>query len=242
VLKVAQDGGAATALLLHALKSSLISRAVVSGIDPNKPLFPIPKVATTAEDIVSCAGTRYFYSPNILALNEAAKEGGNIGFAGTPCQINALRKAQSAELKRYAALKLLIGLMCSECYDYEGLVKSHLQQKLGIDPRDILKINIKGKLNLTMKDGQVTSLPLAEVKQYTRKSCAHCHDFSATLADISVGGLGLNGWTFTVIRSQGGEEIFSDAERSGIIETRNASEEPQALSLLTKLSIKKSGR
>jgi coenzyme F420 hydrogenase subunit beta len=239
VLKVAQDGGAATALLLYTLRSGLIARAVVSGIDPNRPLYPVPKVATTAEDIIACAGTRYFYSPNILALNEAAKEKSNIGFVGTPCQISAIRKAQATELKRYGAVKLIVGLMCSECFDYEGLVKTHLQQKLGIDPRHVLKINMKGKLNLTMKDGQAISLPLAEVKRYARKTCARCHDFSATLADISVGGLGLDGWTFTIIRSQLGEEIFSAAEKSGIIETRNAREETQALNLLTKLSIKK---
>ena len=230
VRRVAQDGGTITAFLLHALKSGLIARAIISGIDPNKPLYPVPKVATSVEDVLAY----------LLALAEAAKGKTGIGFVGTPCQINAIRRMQSAGLKKYGSLKLLIGLMCSECFDYEGLVEKCLHQHLGLDPRDILKINIKGKMNITMKDGQIKSLPLAEVKQYARRrSCEWCSDFSSELADISVGGLSLEGWTFTVIRSASGEEAFSNAEKAGVIQTRNASEEERALNLLTKLSVKK---
>ena len=239
VLRVGQDGGVATALLLHALKNVLIDRAVVSGIDPNKPLFPVPKVAISFEDVLACAGTRYFYSPNLLALAEAMKGKIGIGFVGTPCQIKAIRKMQLAGLKKYDSLKFLIGLMCSECYDYDGLMKRHLHQELGLDPKDILKINIKGKMNITMRNGQIKSLRLAEVKQHARKSCESCSDFSSELADISVGGLGLNGWTFTIIRSEKGEEVFSNAERARFVQTRNASEEMHALNLLIKLSEKK---
>jgi coenzyme F420-reducing hydrogenase beta subunit len=59
------------------------------------------------------------------------------------------------------------------------------------------------------------------------------------LADISVGGLGLDGWTFTIVRTEKGEELLSNAEKVGLIETRNVDEEPNSLNLLQKLSKKK---
>ncbi len=146
---------------------------------------------------------------------------------------------QLAGLKKYNSVKLLIGLMCSECFDFETLVEKHLHRELGLNLKDIIKINIKGKMIITMKNGQILTLPLTEVKKYARKSCISCSDFSSELADISVGGLGLEGWSFVVVRSERGEELFSSAEKAKIIQTRNTDEEKNALNLLCKLSSRK---
>ena len=82
-------------------------------------------------------------------------------------------------------------------------------------------------------------IPLAEIKQYARKSCSFCDDFSSELADISAGGLELDKWTFIIIRTEKGEKLFADAEKAKVIKTRDVKEEPNALSLLHKLSNKK---
>jgi coenzyme F420 hydrogenase subunit beta len=240
ILKVGQDGGVVTALLLFALNNGLIDSAVVSGISREKPFYPIPKIATTVEEILESAGTRYSYSPNLLALPEALEQKKtNVAFVGTPCQIHAVRKMQIAGLKRYTSpLKFLIGLMCSEGFTYEGLMEKHIHEKLGINLNDIRKINIKGKMLVKTKSG-ITTIPLSETKQYAREGCSFCDDFSSELADISAGGLGLDGWTFTIIRTEKGEELFSSAERAGIIKTRNVNGETNALNLLHKLSKKK---
>ena len=240
ILNACQDGGAVTALLTFALENSFIDCAVVSGVSREKPLHPVPKLATSPEEILECAGTRYTYSPNIFALAEGVKEKKmNMAFVGTPCQIRAVRKMQIAGLKRYTKpLRFLIGLMCSECFDYEGLMEKHIHETLGLDLRDIRKMNIKGKMLVTTKCG-VESISLAEVKQYARKSCRFCDDFSSELADISAGGLGLDGWTFTIIRTEKGEELFSSAEKAGFLTVKTVGEEKYALNLLRKLSKKK---
>ncbi|MEM2093512.1 MAG: Coenzyme F420 hydrogenase/dehydrogenase, beta subunit C-terminal domain, partial [Candidatus Bathyarchaeia archaeon] len=174
------------------------------------------------------------------ALAEAIKQKkSSLAFVGTPCQIRAIRKLQIAGLKRYTApIKLLIGLMCSESFTYDGLVEEYIRGKLGINPEEISKMNIKGKMLITTKSG-VKAIPLAEVKPYVRKGCGHCQDFSSELADISAGGLGLDGWTFIIIRTETGERIFESAEKAGILETRVPDEKELALSLLLKLSSKK---
>jgi coenzyme F420 hydrogenase subunit beta len=240
ILKVCQDGGVVTALLLFALESGLIDGAVVSGLSQEKPFNPVPTLALTREDILKSAGTKYSYSPNIQALAEGVKQKkSNLAFVGTPCQIHAVRKMQVAGLKRYTApVRFLIGLMCSECFYYEGLMQKHIQEKLGINLNGIKKMNIKGKMLVTTEKG-VQAIPLAEVKQYARGSCRFCDDFSSELADISAGGLGLDKWTFTIIRTENGEELFSRAEKAGILNVRAVEEEANAWNLLTKLSRKK---
>jgi len=146
---------------------------------------------------------------------------------------------QMAGLKKLTGpLKFSIGLMCSECFVYKGLMEEHIRGKLGIKLSDIRKMNIKGKMLVTTDSGD-TAIPLADVKQYARKSCGICDDFSAELADLSVGGLGLNAWTFTIIRTEKGEELFSSAEKAGVIKTKPIEEGAFPLRLLSKLTWKK---
>jgi len=240
ISKVRQDGGVATALLLFALKNGFIDGAIVAGTDKEKPFYPAPMLATTAEEIIEAAGTKYSCSSNILALTDMLKQKkANVAFVGTPCQIHAIRRMQMAGLKRHTGpLKFLIGLMCSECFTYDGLMENHIHGKLGLNLNDIRKINIKGKMLVTT-DAGVTTIPLKEIKQYARKSCSFCDDFSSELADVSVGGLGLDGWTFTIIRTEKGEELFSSAEKAGLLITKSVENETYALNLLTKLSQRK---
>lgn len=235
-----QDGGVVTALLLSALENRLIDSAVVSGVSQEKPFHPAPKLATTPEEILECAGTKYSYSPNILALAEGVKQKkASVAFVGTPCQIRAVRKMQMAGLKKYTSpLKFLIGLMCSECFTYEGLMEKCIKETLGLDLNNIKKMNIKGKMLVTT-ESEVKTIPLAEIKQYARKSCRFCDDFSSELADISMGGLGLDRWTFTIIRTEKGEELFANAEKAGLLNVKNVDKETNALNLLTRLSKKK---
>ena len=241
VLRSCQDGGVVSALLVFALKNGIIDGAIVSGMSKETPWLPVPRVVSTPEEVLECAGTRYTYSPNMLALADAVKQKKkSIAFVGTPCQVQAIRKVEAVPLKKYSSLlKFTIGLMCTESFTYEGLLQKHIQGVLGLNPSDVKKLNIKGKILVTTKSGEVKTIPLAEAKQYTRKGCLPCTDFSSELADISAGGLGLSDWTFTILRNGKGEEIFDAAVKAGAIRTRPAEEEKFASDLLVKLSRKK---
>lgn len=244
MLEGCQDGGVVTALLTFALKNGIIDGAAVSGVSGDRPFYPVPRLATDAQEILECAGTRYTYSPNLLAYHEGIKQKKKgLAFVGTPCQIHAIRRIQEARLMRYInPLKFTIGLMCTEAFTYEGLMEELIQRALGIDLREVKKINIKGDVLVTNKSGELRTIPLAEAKRFTRRSCLPCPDFSGELADISVGGLGLSGWTVCVIRTAAGESLFEVAEKEEVLKTRPIEEEGRALDLLIKLSKKKSKR
>ncbi|HVP92554.1 MAG TPA: coenzyme F420 hydrogenase/dehydrogenase beta subunit N-terminal domain-containing protein, partial [Acidobacteriota bacterium] len=150
ILRACQDGGVATSLLIFTLKNKIIEGAAVSSVKKCKPLRPLPVFATTTKQLLESAGTRYCYSPNLLALQEGIKQGKKaMAFVGTPCQVEALRRIQMIPLKNYPERpKLTIGLLCSECYSYEGLVEDYIGRKLQINPADVDKIQIKAKLIL----------------------------------------------------------------------------------------------
>ncbi|UCH31679.1 MAG: Coenzyme F420 hydrogenase/dehydrogenase, beta subunit C-terminal domain [Candidatus Bathyarchaeota archaeon] len=241
ILQRCQDGGVVTSLLIHALQNDLIEGAAISGLSTDEPLHPMPIMATIPEEVLKHAGTRYAYSPNILALQEGVRQKKkSLAFVGTPCQIHAIRKIQMFPLKKYSnPLQFTIGLMCTESFTYDGLFEQHLQKNMEIPLKNVVKMNIKGKIQVYLKSGKVESIPLSEAKQYARASCHLCGDFSAELADISAGGLGLSGWTFVILRTRRGEEIFDDASKAGVLQVRSAEEEPFAQSLLVKLSKRK---
>jgi coenzyme F420 hydrogenase subunit beta len=241
ILSTCQDGGAVTTVISFAMKEKIIDGALLSGISTDKPFYPLPVLAITREQVLECAGTRYTYSPNLLAIREALEQKRqSLAFVGTPCQIQAIRKMEAAKLKKYTSrIKFTVGLMCTESFTYEGLMEKHVQQTLGINLHDIKKMNIKGKVIVTTNSGEEKAISLAEAKKYTRQGCLSCTDFSAELADLSVGGLGLNNWTFVVIRTELGGKIFWDAKKAGLIKTRAVEEEKRAFDLLVRLSMKK---
>ncbi|MEM3040657.1 MAG: Coenzyme F420 hydrogenase/dehydrogenase, beta subunit C-terminal domain [Nitrososphaerota archaeon] len=239
IRNVCQDGGIVTTLLTFALENAIIDGAILSGLSEKEPLRAVPKLATNLREIMECAGTRYTYSPNILALKEGVQQRKkSVAFVGTPCHINAVRMAQKLPLKKYAGiLSFTIGLFCSECFTYEGLVKRLIGEKMGIAPREVKKINVKGKMLITTKAGETKTVSLKEAKEYARPCFSSCTDFSAELADISAGGLGLNGWTLTLLRTQKGVDLFRKAESEGLIRTRPFNEEDaKILEMLVKFS------
>ena len=178
VLRVCQDGGVASALLIYAMKSGIIDGAAVCGVSEEKPLYPMPKLATTQKEVLACAGTRYFYSPNLFAFQEGVKQNKrSIAFVGTPCQIHVLQKIRVIPLKKYVdKLGFTIGLLCTESFSYEGLLEKHIRGVLGINPLDIRKMNIKGKLIVTLNNGENKEIPLPEAKQYASPFCVLCSD------------------------------------------------------------------
>jgi coenzyme F420 hydrogenase subunit beta len=241
LLRVCQDGGVVSSLLTYAFDTGVIDSAIVSDTSKEKPWFAMPRLISASSEIPQCAGTRYTYSPSLLALQEAIKQKRkSLAFVGTPCQIQSLRKIEAFPLKKYSGIvRFTIGLMCTECFVYDGLMKKHIEGILGVSLNDVKKVNIKGKIMVFTKSGQTVMLSLQEAKQYTRKGCLPCTDFSAELADISTGGLGLDGWTFAILRSKKGEEIFDGAEKAGAVRTRPLAEKEFAYDLLLKLSKRK---
>jgi coenzyme F420 hydrogenase subunit beta len=224
-----QDGGVVTALLAYALESKLIEAAVVAERDEK--WTARPKVATTYDDLVQSAGTKYTPSPTLLGVRSAIDEYGKtrIGLVGTPCQIRAVRRIQTSPLgnRRLAqAMTLSIGLFCMESYKYNSLIENYIVSK-GLDPATLTKVGIKkGQFFALTGETEVLRVPLKELDQFVRGSCRRCDDFTSEYADVSVGAIGSPGGYSTIIaRTRAGLELVISAARRGYVELRELKQE-----------------
>jgi len=232
ILKKAQNGGVVSSLLIHALDSGLIDGVLLTDKDDN--WNPKPVIARTREEILSCVGSKYTISPTLITYSEAIREFKleKLAFVGVPCQINAVRKLQlssplsevylqlSSPLSEvYGKFKLIIGLYCFSNYTYD-LMKTYVQGELGIPLSTVKKFDVsKGKFYVYKNDGSVKQVPISKTKEYTWSSCRFCKDYTAELADISVGSSGAssNDWNSVLLRTDIGVKVFNDAVKTNRI-------------------------
>jgi coenzyme F420 hydrogenase subunit beta len=244
VLPKGQDGGVVTALLAWMLESGEIEGACVSKPDDAKPWFDQPFVAKTREELLEAAGSRYTYCSTPLALKQAAEaKMKSVALVGVSCESTAIREMAAEGIKRWSRMvKFVAGLMCNETFAYEPFINEIVKGRHGIALERIVKINVKGQVHVTLDDGTDVVIPLDECKPYANEWCHHCPDFAAEHADISFGGLGMSGWTMCVVRTEYGQDLWNRAVAAGVVQTRAADEEPQALKVLDALSKKQRRR
>ena len=135
-------------------------------------------------------------------------------------------------------LSLNIGLLCSKTFD-DAIFEELFEAKYGLKKSDMKKMNIKGVFQIWMNNGDYHEVPLKECHAWTREGCKLCPDFAAEHADISTGGIGkFNDWTLTIVRTDVGRELMDGMIRDGWLETRPGDDDPDAIALMHKLSIK----
>jgi coenzyme F420 hydrogenase subunit beta len=236
--KVGQDGGFVSALLIWALEHDVIDAALVSALEGDGSTWKaVPAVARSRADVLATAGSRYTYSPNPLAYAEAIDGGAErIALVGMGCQASAPPVMSARKAGKVARrLTLSIGLMCSKTFD-DAIFPELFEARYGLVRDQIAKMNIKGVIQVWMRDGSYHEIPLKEAHEFTREGCKSCPDFAAEHADIATGGIGaFNDWTLTVIRTERGRELFDAMVADGAVETRSIDEDPGAVALMGKL-------
>lgn len=239
VHEIGQDGGLVSAILIYALENDVVDAALVSYLEGDGSTWTaVPGVARTREDVLRSAGSRYTYSANTLAYNEAIAEGAErIALAAMGCQTSALPVMKARKVGKVGRrFTLNIGLLCSKTFD-EAIFAELFEAKYGIKRTDIKKVNIKGRFQIWTHDGEYHEVPLKECRAWTREGCKLCPDFAAEHADISTGGIGaFNDWTLTVVRTDAGREVMDAMIGAGLVETRPADDDPDAVALMHKLA------
>ncbi|MFA6332652.1 MAG: Coenzyme F420 hydrogenase/dehydrogenase, beta subunit C-terminal domain [Methanoregula sp.] len=216
-----QSGGAVSAILASALDEGLIDAVVTVTEDPWT-LRPSSVVITESGVLIGQAGSRYsWWVPLLAALKTAVVERKcrKIAVVGVPCVVQALARIRASDndlLKPYArAIRLVIGLFCTETFDYSALVQGKLRAQYRIEPNEIRKLDVKGKLEILKQDGSTTIVPLAELESCIRKGCHYCTDLTAVYADISAGAIGSPaGSTTLIVRTPAGKGFVDSAVRN----------------------------
>jgi coenzyme F420 hydrogenase subunit beta len=246
IFEAGQDGGLVSALLIWGLEQGKIEGALTSKLSQTRLWDAEPALVTTREEVLATAGSRYTYAANPLAMKEAEARGiKNVALVGMSCQASINGTLSARNVNKYRRrINLVIGLLCSKSFSYEGLMETSVRDTYGIPLEDVAKVNVKGRFQVwRTSTGEQVDIPLKELHASTREGCKLCPDFAAEHADISTGGLGQSdGWTLTIVRTERGAEWIAELVEAGWITVRPGSEDPAALELMDKLAARQRRR
>lgn len=198
VREAGASGGVVTGLLLYLLKSKKIDGAVVAGMDPEKPYCTKGVLATTAEEIIAAARSKYSVTPSMDVLRFLRKSKGRFAVVGLPCQIQGLRKLEEVDPSLSAKIFCILGLYC-HCNLERNAPKEAIEAR-DIDLDDVARFDFRGgvwpgRFQVTRKDGAI--IPLYSInpttvlnvlfRLYGAKRCFVCVDALAEYADLSFG-------------------------------------------------------
>ncbi len=221
----AQDGGAVTAMLKTLLEYEYVDGAIVTGVGA-KPLQPEGKVVTTPDEVEEYAGSKYCRGPLFTAVREAVRHYGRsrLALVGLPCQIATLRRIQTSNpTNRQLAesVKLAIGLFCEGAFQYR-FFREVVEGQARIPLAEVERVEVSGdKVIVYRMQKPPREIALAIAKKYIDLACRVCTDFSAVLADISVGAAGSpKGKSTVIIRTNAGADAFNFVARMNGIKTK----------------------
>jgi len=228
-------GGVISALLIYALEKGIIDTAVVTGMSVQQPWRVAPKIATSREEIIANAQSRYAMVPTNSIIKEALASGGRkLGAVGLPCHVHGLRKIQAIGRPKQInnAIKFIIGLFCASNSNHRG-TEHMIEELFGIPLEQVAKVEFRGgkypgHFQVTTKDGELIRLTatggMMGLAGFNRDRCQMCYDYPSELADISVGDYfhpdmksGVKGWSVIIVRSNTGKKIVEEAQAANYL-------------------------
>jgi coenzyme F420 hydrogenase subunit beta len=240
-----QNGGAVTALLKAALDEELVDRVIVMGAD-RWAQKAYARIIDDPAELVRTAGSKYTSNDALESMRDVMKDASvrNVALVGTPCTIQTvglLRKSQNEYAAKLAQkIRFLIGLFCFESFS-DSLIP-RITKSLGVPSWRIARMNAgEGRMTVTLRNGDVKTLPLSSLAELVKPGCWKCNDFTSKLADISVGSVGsAPGYSVVITRTPEGAGLFEIAKELGVIETADGVN-TGAIEKVGKLKLKRNG-
>ena len=232
ILGKGYTGGKLTAILAYLLEKKEIDAAIVSqwGSASPYPWVAWPVIAANREAIINGAGSKYVFSPNLMALSEVAnrEEIKSVAIVGLGCHMQGLRKLELLG-QPYANLakkvKYAFGLYCGSPMRSKDDFLSYIAKMNDVSPQDIAAVDFKRvskefdiAFDVDLKNGEKKSkrfhlMQLFEViGPYPRwYRCRFCTDYAADYADVSFGGAHIT------CRTPKGEDLINRAVADGVL-------------------------
>ena len=226
----AQDGGVVTAVLAHLFEAGEIDGALIATESDEEPWKAESYLATSYEELVDNAGTIYNQTMALghLDLDEWAHklpdkplEESSLALVGTPCEIEGIRALQDFEWEYGAendgvrAIEYTIALMCSKNFNYYHLMGEQLEERRGIEPTEIGKMDVlHGDMLVYGHDGELLlEEDVASFHGAALKGCDECADFTGYCADLTVGSVGSSDeYSSVIVRTERGVKAWELTE------------------------------
>ena len=227
------SGGAGTELLAHLLRTGAAEQVLVCGMEPEHPWLPRPFLATTEDEVISAAQSKYTIVPQMQDLGPITKWKKRTAVIGLPCHLHALRKLEAWRPALTENIVMMIGLACHSTLERDATLK--LLEVHGIRPEDVARLEYRGGehwprgVQVTLKNGEVHRVRALDIKAafnylkcfYSPDRCLLCTDYSAELSDVTVMDPWIRdasgnhpyqeGWSLLLSRTQRGQALIDRA-------------------------------
>lgn len=234
------SGGMISAILIWLLNSGRIDGAVVTGMSKTKPWLAESFIATTPEQILEAAQSKYIITSVNEILPEIAIFKGRLAYVGLPGQIQSIRKLQKASDPAVDAIKYIFGPFYGNTLHFSS-VRSFLRSHKIKDFRNINKLYFRygewpGNMRVEMTDGRAVELPKFHANYlipfHILKNSLLCTDLSNEFTDISGGDAWApvyeergKGFSMVISRNDTGKAILLQMEKEGLINLTPISED-----------------
>lgn len=225
VRRKAASGGILSAILIYLLEKKLIDGAVVLRMSPTIPWLSEPHIATSKEEILDAAQSKYTISSVNEILPEVENFRGNLAYVGLPPQVQSIRKLQEINDPSVQAIKYILGPFYGNTLYFSSIV-SFLRSYKVKDYREIEKLYFRygkwpGNMRIETKSGKVIELKKFHANYlipfHILWNSLYCTDFTNEYTDISGGDAWApvyedrgKGFSMLIARSKSGQQIIDD--------------------------------
>ncbi|MCB9015809.1 MAG: Coenzyme F420 hydrogenase/dehydrogenase, beta subunit C-terminal domain [Lentimicrobiaceae bacterium] len=232
IRKTGASGGMISAILIWMLNRGWIDGAVVTGMSKEKPWLAQSFIATTPDEILEAAQSKYIITSVNEILPEIAAFKGKLAYVGLPGQIQSIRKLQFAGDSAVANIKYIFGPFYGNTLHFSS-VRSFLKSYKIKDYTNISKLYFRygewpGNMRVEMTDGRAVELPKFHANYlipfHILKNSLLCTDLSNEFTDISGGDAWApvyeergKGFSMVISRNDTGKEILLQMEKEGLI-------------------------
>jgi len=239
------SGGVISAVLVYLLEKKRIDGAVVLRMSPEKPWLSEPFIATTREEILDAAQSKYTISSVNEILSQTAHFDGRLAYVGIPPQVQSIRKLQSINDPSVRNIDYIFGPFYGNTLHFSSVV-SFLKSYHIKDFHSISKLYFRygewpGNMRVETTDGQVAELKKFHANYlipfHILKNSLYCTDLANEYTDISGGDAwapvyedrGL-GFSMIIGRSKKGQDLLEEMKREGYL-SYNEIEEDEAIGM-----------
>lgn len=224
------SGGIISAIMIWLLEKKMIDGAVVLGMSEVEPWLTKPIIATTKEEILKAAQSKYIISSVNEILPEISKFKGNLAYVGLPGQVQSIRLLQEMNHPHVKNIRYIFGPFYGNTLHFSS-VKSFLRSFGEKDFRQISSLYFRhgewpGNMRVEMKNGKSFELPKFHANYlipfHIMMNSLLCTDLSNEYTDISGGDAWApvyeergKGFSMVISRSGKGQEILEKMRSEG---------------------------
>lgn len=229
----AASGGIISAMLIYLMRKGEIDGAVVLGMSKQKPWLTQPFIATTEQEILEAAQSKYIISSVNEILPAIGTFNGRLAYVGLPGQVQSIRALQQMDHPWVRNINYIFGPFYGNTLHFSS-VRSFLRSYGEKDCTRIEKLYFRhgewpGNMRVELKGGRVLQLKKFHANYlipfHIVKNSLICTDLTNEFTDVSGGDAWApayeergKGFSMVIVRSEKGDSLVSRMIAEGFLE------------------------